>query len=363
MAFALKNIFGDPNKKLLRKYESIPGQVNAFEPVISGLSDADLRAKTAYFKDLLTKGSSLDDILPETFAVVREASKRVLGQRHFDVQIIGGAILNSGAISEMRTGEGKTLVATLPAYLNALTGNGVHVVTVNDYLSRRDAVWMGQIYNFLGLTTGVINHESSFIYDPSHVESKDPERDQLGSFKVIHEYLRPVTRNEAYNADITYGTNNEFGFDYLRDNLEYESLKLRQRGWNYAIVDEIDSILIDEARTPLIISAPTTDSENLYQIFSGMVRDFVKDEDFTVDEKQRSIALTNVGIEKAEKKLGVENIYTEKGIKYVHHLETAVKAKALFNLNTEYVIKENSIVIVDTFTGRLQPGRRWSEGY
>ncbi len=367
MSFNIKNLFGDPNKKLLKKYESIPGQVLAFEPTLSALSDEALRAKTVEFRDRLAKGATLDSLLPEAFAVVREASKRVLNQRHFDVQLIGGAILNSGSIAEMRTGEGKTLVATLPAYLNGLTGKGVHVVTVNDYLSRRDAVWMGQIYNFLGLTTGVINHESSFIYDPSHISSEevskdDTVRDNLGSFKVVHEYLRPVTRHEAYLADITYGTNNEFGFDYLRDNLEYEASKLRQREFNYAVVDEIDSILIDEARTPLIISSPTTDSENLYQIFAGLVRDFVKDEDYTVDEKQRSISLTPSGITKAEKKLGVDNIYTEKGIKYVHHLETAVKAKALFNLNTEYVIKENSVVIVDTFTGRLQPGRRWSEG-
>ena len=361
MAFKLQHIFGDPNKKLLKKYQPIVGQVNAFEPAISALSDDQLKAKTPGFKARLEKGETLEQILPEAFAVVREASKRVLKQRHFDVQLIGGAILNSGSISEMRTGEGKTLVATLPAYLNGLTGKGVHVVTVNDYLSRRDAVWMGQIYNFLGLSTGVINHESSFIYDPSHTEL-DKERDDLGSFKVVHEFLRPVSRHEAYAADITYGTNNEFGFDYLRDNLEYESSKLRQREFNYAVVDEIDSILIDEARTPLIISAPTTDSENLYGIFAQMAKDFVKDEDYTVDEKQRSIALTPQGIGKAEKKLGVENIYTEKGIKYVHHLETAVKAKALFNLNTEYVIKENSIVIVDTFTGRLQPGRRWSDG-
>jgi preprotein translocase subunit SecA len=365
MAFKLQHIFGDPNKKLLKKYEPIVAKVNSFEPAISALSDEALKAKTSEFRSRLEKGETLEQIMPEAFAVVREASKRVLKQRHFDVQLIGGAILSGGSIAEMRTGEGKTLVATLPAYLNGLTGKGVHVVTVNDYLSRRDAVWMGQIYSFLGLTTGVINHESSFIYDPSHTnenEQLDKERDNLGSFKVVHEFLRPVSRHEAYAADITYGTNNEFGFDYLRDNLEYESSKLRQREFNYAIVDEIDSILIDEARTPLIISAPTTDSENLYSIFAIMVRDFVKDEDYTVDEKRRSIALTPQGIEKAEKKLGVENMYTEKGIKYVHHLETAVKAKALFNLNDEYVVKDGQIVIVDTFTGRLQPGRRWSEG-
>ena len=325
------------------------------------MSDESLKAKTVELKSRLEKGETLDDISAEAFAVVREASKRVLKQRHFDVQIIGGSILHSGSIAEMRTGEGKTLVATLPAYLNALSGKGVHVVTVNDYLSRRDAVWMGQIYNFLGLTTGVINDQVSYIYDPSHKEL-DNERDELGSFKVVHEFLRPVSRRDAYHADITYGTNNEFGFDYLRDNLEYEPSKLRQRPFNYAIVDEIDSILIDEARTPLIISSPTTDSENFYHIFANLVKDFVKDEDYTVDEKQRSISMLPKGIEKAEKSLGVGNIYTDKGIKYVHHMETAVRAKALFNLNTEYVIKENQIVIVDTFTGRLQPGRRWSEG-
>jgi len=346
---------------LLKEYEPIVGQVNALEPSISALTDEQLKLKTAEFKSRIEKGEGLDSLLSEAFATVREASKRVLGQRHFDVQIVGGAILHRGNISEMRTGEGKTLVATLPAYLNALEAKGVHIVTVNDYLSRRDAVWMGQIYHSLGLTVGVINHESSFIYDPTHTEL-DKVRDDVGSFKVVHEFLRPVSRHDAYATDITYGTNNEFGFDYLRDNLEYEANTLRQREWNYAIVDEIDSILIDEARTPLIISSPTTDSENLYQIFSVMVRDFIKDEDYTVEEKHRTIALTEKGIEKAEKKLGVENIYTEKGIKYVHHLETAIKAKALFNLNTEYVIKENQVVIVDTFTGRLQPGRRWSEG-
>jgi preprotein translocase subunit SecA len=361
MAFQLKNIFGDPNKKALKKHEPIVKKVNDFEPTISALSDDALKAKTTEFKDRLNKGETLDEISAEAFAVVREASNRVLKQRHFDVQLIGGSILHSGSIAEMRTGEGKTLVATLPAYLNAISGEGVHVVTVNDYLSRRDAVWMGQIYNFLGLSTGVINHESSFVYDPTHTEM-DKQRDDLGSFKVVHEFLRPVTRREAYHADITYGTNNEFGFDYLRDNLEYESSKLRQRPFNYAIVDEIDSILIDEARTPLIISSPTTDSENLYHTFANMVKSFVKDEDYTVDEKQRSISMLPSGIEKAEKNLGVENIYTEKGIKYVHHMETAVKAKALFNLNTEYVVKDNQIVIVDTFTGRLQPGRRWSDG-
>lgn len=365
MAFSFKNLFGDPQKKVLKKYEPLVSKVAQLEDSVSHLSDEALRAKTIEFKGRIEKGESLDDILPEAFAVVREASKRVLKQRHFDVQIIGGAILHNRGIAEMRTGEGKTLVATLPAYLNALSGKGVHVITVNDYLSRRDAVWMGQIYNFLGLSVGVINHESSYIYDPSHIqapEKLDDERDQTGSFHVVHEYLKPVSRRDAYAADITYGTNNEFGFDYLRDNLEYEETRLRQRPFNFALIDEIDSILIDEARTPLIISAPTTDSENLYTTFAVLVRDFEKDIDYTVDEKHRSILLTPQGIEKAEKKLGVGNIYTDKGIKYVHHLETAVKAKALYNVNDEYVVKDDQIVIVDTFTGRLQPGRRWSEG-
>lgn len=361
MVFVLKNIFGDPNKKALKAYDPLVGKVNALEPAISALSDEQIKDKTKEFRERLDKGETVDAILPEAFALVREASRRTLGQRHFDVQLIGGAILHNGNIAEMRTGEGKTLVATLPAYLNALTGKGVHIITVNDYLSRRDAVWMGQIYSALGLSTGVINHEASFIYDAEHREL-DEERDEKGSFKVVHEFLRPVSRREAYAADITYGTNNEFGFDYLRDNLEYEERNLRQREFNYAIVDEIDSILIDEARTPLIISAPTVDSENLYHIFAGIAAGLTEGEDYTKDEKHKSIALTPTGIGKVEKKLGVENIYTEKGIKYVHHLETAVRAKAIFHLNKEYVVKDDQIVIVDEFTGRLQPGRRWSEG-
>lgn len=367
MAFSIKNIFGDQNKKNLKKFEGFVSQINALESTTSALSDVQLKEKTAEFKSRLAGKSYeeqkviLNEILPEAFALVREASKRTLGQRHFDVQLIGGAILHNGNIAEMRTGEGKTLVATLPAYLNALTGKGVHIVTVNDYLSRRDAVWMGQVYAALGISTGVINHESSFVYDPAHTE-KDKERDEKGAFHVVHEFLRPVSRREAYAADITYGTNNEFGFDYLRDNLEYQEQNLRQREFNYAVVDEVDSILIDEARTPLIISSPTTDSENLYQTFSMIARELVKEEDYTVDEKHKSIALTPAGIEKVEKKLGIGNIYTDKGIKYVHHLETAVKAKALYNNDQEYVVKDNEVVIVDTFTGRLQPGRRWSEG-
>ncbi len=357
----LKKIIGDGNESKIKAFLPIVTEINNLENSIQSLSDEALAGRTKFFKSQLESGRTLDEILPEAFAVVREASRRTLGQRHFDVQLIGGIILHKGNIAEMRTGEGKTLVATLPAYLNALTGKGVHVVTVNDYLSRRDAAWMGQIYSFLGLTVGVINHESSFIYDPAHTEL-DEKRDEVGSFKVIHEFLRPVSRREAYGADITYGTNNEFGFDYLRDNISYDEKELRQRDYNFAIVDEVDSILIDESRTPLIISAATSDSEDLYSSFAKIADTFIVDHDFKVDEKLRAITLTDKGIEKAEKKLGVGNIYTEKGIKYVHHLETAVKAKALFHKDKEYVVKEGQVVIVDEFTGRLQPGRRWSEG-
>lgn len=359
--FTLKKKLGDTHKKALKRIEPIVERINALEGGIKPLSDDELRNKTTEFKDRLSGGESLDDIMSEAFAVVREAAFRVLEQRHFDVQLIGGVILHQGGIAEMRTGEGKTLVATLPTYLNALTGKGVHVITVNDYLARRDAVWMGQIYSFLGLSVGIINHETSFLYDPNHKE-KDEERDDLGSFKVVHDFLKPCTRKEAYAADITYGTNNEFGFDYLRDNIEYEEDSLRQRGFHFAVVDEIDSILIDESRTPLIISAPAADSDNLYTTFSGVAAQLKKEEHFTVDEKMKAITLTDAGIEKAEGILGIDNIYTEHGIKYVHHLETAVRAKALFEKDRDYVVKDNEVIIVDAFTGRMQPGRRWSEG-
>lgn len=354
-------IFGDENTKTLRRYQPLVDKINALEPAFAALSAEELKKKTAAFKEQLGQGTTLDALLPEAFAAVREAAKRTLGQRHFDVQLIGGMILHDGKIAEMKTGEGKTLVATLPAYLNALSGKGVHVITVNDYLSRRDGVWMGQIYDALGLTVGILNHEVSYLYDAEH-RDLDSKRDEVGAFKVVHEFLRPSTRREAYAADITYGTNNEYGFDYLRDNIEYNKAGLRQRGFNYAIVDEIDSILIDEARTPLIISAPTAESESLYQTFAEISEKLNKDEDYEIDEKLKAITLTDKGIEKAEKILGVENIYTEGGIKYVHHLETAVRAKALFKNQVEYVVREGEVVIVDPLTGRLQPGRRWSEG-
>ncbi len=361
--------FRSPEEKKLASWQAVVGRINSFEPEFEKLSAPELKEKTAEFKSRLSAGATLADLLPEAFALVREASKRTLGLRHFDVQMLGGLAMFHGGIAEMKTGEGKTLVATLPAYLNALDGKGMHLVTVNDYLTRRDAVWMGQIYSALGLTVGVLNSNQAFLYDEKHrsVEAgDDAERDETGSFRVVHEFLRPATKQEAYQADITYGTNNEFGFDYLRDNLVYQPQDLSQRGFHYAIVDEIDSILIDEARTPLIISGNVGNAGELYTRFAQIAISLERDSDFTVDEKLRAISLTEAGIEKAEKLLGIENIYTEGGVKYVHHLETAVKAKALYHKDKEYVVKsageDGEVIIVDAFTGRLQPGRRWSEG-
>lgn len=355
------SIFGSPEEKKLASWKGIVTRINALESEVEKLSQDEIRGKTQEFKKRLADGEKLDDLLPEAFALVRESAKRTLGQRHFDAQLLGGLALYHGGIAEMKTGEGKTQVATLPAYLKALEGKGVHVVTVNDYLSRRDAAWMGQIYDYLGLTVGVLNHAESYLYDPGHM-NKDEERDELGSFRVVHEFLRPVTKQEAYRADITYGTNNEFGFDYLRDNLLYSSDQLAQREYHYAIVDEVDSILIDEARTPLIISGNVGSAGELYERFAKIAESLEETGDFTVDEKLKAVSLTDAGISKAEKALGIENIYTEGGIKYVHHLESAVRAKALYHKDKEYVVKDDEVVIVDAFTGRLQPGRRWSEG-
>ena len=355
-------MFGDESSKFIEKNKKTIAKINAFEADISKLADADFPQKTKEFKERLAKGESLDDILPEAFALVREAMKRADGKRLFDVQMIGGLVLHKGNIAEMKTGEGKTFVAALPAYLNAVTGDGVHIITVNDYLSRIGAVLMGQVYNLLGLSVGVINSQNvSYIYDPTHKE-EDKERDMVGEFRVVYDFLKPVSRKEAYAADITYGTNHEYGFDYLRDNLVTLTKDLVQRGHNFAIVDEVDSILIDEARTPLIISSASGDSEDFYVKFDKIAKQLKRDADYTVDEKFRSIALTDEGINKAEQLLGISNIYTEKGIKYVHHLETAVKAQAIFERDKDYVVKEGEVVIVDPFTGRLQPGRRWSEG-
>ncbi|MFA6177630.1 MAG: preprotein translocase subunit SecA [Candidatus Paceibacterota bacterium] len=359
-------IFGDESSKFIKNTEKIVSKINALEADISKLSDLDFPKKTLEFKDRLSKSSNktetLNEILPEAFALVREAMRRVDNKRLFDVQIIGGLALNQGKIAEMKTGEGKTFVAVLPAYLNALTSEGVHIVTVNDYLSRIGAVLMGQVYNFLGLSVGVINSQNvSYLYDATHKE-EDVDRDTVGEFKIVYDFLKPCSRKEAYGADITYGTNHEYGFDYLRDNLATNINDLVQRGHHFAIVDEVDSILIDEARTPLIISSASGDSEDFYLKFFKIAKQLKRDTDYEVDEKLKAISLTDAGITKAEQLLGIPNIYTEKGIKYVHHLETAVKAQAIFERDRDYVVKEGEVIIVDPFTGRLQPGRRWSEG-
>ncbi len=363
MSFLFK-LFGNANQKYIESLQPIVDKINAFEKDYEKLSDEQLRKSSHDFRNRIQIGATLDDLLPEAFAAVREASKRTLGQRHFDVQLIGGIVLHQGKIAEMRTGEGKTLVATLPAYLNALEGKGVHIVTINDYLARRDAAWMGQIYNALGMSVGCINHDSTYVYDASHTtKEEDKERDIEGGFKVVHEFLRPVSRREAYGANITYGTNNEYGFDYLRDNMAYEPGAMVQRvEHHFAIVDEVDSILIDESRTPLIISAPDEDSGKLYETFAKIVPRLNRDEDFTIDEKQRAVSITEQGIEKVEKQLGVGNIYEAGDIRYVHHLEQALKAQVLFQRDKDYVVKDGEVIIVDEFTGRLMPGRRWSEG-
>ena len=320
----LNKILGDANEKYLKKIQSLVDKINSLEKEFEGFSNERLKEKTGEFKERLRKGETLNDILPEAFALVRESAKRTLHQRHFDVQLIGGLVLHQGKIAEMKTGEGKTLAATLPLYLNALEEKGCHLVTVNDYLARRDTVWMGQIYHALGLTVGCLNHEQSFLYDPDYKkppEGKEKMRDELGSFYVVEDFLRPCQRLEAYLADITYGTNNEFGFDYLRDNMVYDLSQKSQRGFHYAIIDEVDSILIDEARTPLIISAPDTESSKWYQEFARIIPRLDPKTDYEIDEKMRAVTLTENGINKIEKILGMGNIYEERGIKYLHHLE------------------------------------------
>ncbi|MBL7150201.1 MAG: preprotein translocase subunit SecA, partial [Candidatus Pacebacteria bacterium] len=364
----LTKIFGDANEKYLKKLQPLVEKINKLEPEFENFSNEKLKEKTLEFKERLKAGSRegcLDDILPEAFALVREGSKRTLGQRHFDVQLIGGIVLHQGKIAEMKTGEGKTLAATLPVYLNGLEEKGVHIVTVNDYLARRDTVWMGQIYHALGLSVGCLNHEQSFLYDPDYKklpEEKEKMRDELGGFYVVEDFLRPCSRKEAYFADITYGTNNEFGFDYLRNNMVYDLKDQGQRGFHYAIIDEVDSILIDEARTPLIISAPDMESSKWYQEFAKIIPKLNSEADYEIDEKMKTVTLTEGGINKIEKILGLENIYEDKGIKYLHHLEQALKAEAMFKRDRDYVVKDGQVVIVDEFTGRLMPGRRWSGG-
>jgi preprotein translocase subunit SecA len=357
----LSSIFPDESQRFINSVKPLVNKINSLEKELEKLSDQELANQTSLFKDRLSKGETLDSILPEAYATVREASKRVLGERHYDVQLIGGIALYRGNIAEMRTGEGKTLVATLPAYLHALTGLGVHVVTANDYLARRDGAWMGPVFSLLGISLSVINGQNiSYIYDPT-VKKTDAD-DDASAYKVDYDNLRTISRKEAYLADITYGTNNEYGFDYLRDNLSTSVDSVVQRGHVFALVDEIDSILIDEARTPLIISSESVDSGELYLICANIAQGLVQDVDYTVDEKHKSVALTDSGINKTEQSLKIDNIYTEKGMKFVHHIENAVRAKALYLPDRDYVVKDKEVIIVDTFTGRMQIGRRWSNG-
>ncbi len=328
----LTKVFGTKHDREIKKIKPIVDQINGLEPQIKGLSDDELKAKTPYFKERIEQGASLDELLPEAFAVVREASRRVLGMRHFDVQLIGGVVLHQGKIAEMKTGEGKTLVATLPVYLNALLGRGVHVVTVNDYLAKRDAEWMGKVYNFLGLDVGVIVHG-----------------------------LDDDERKKAYAADVTYGTNNEFGFDYLRDNMKYALEDMVQRDFYYAIVDEVDSILIDEARTPLIISGPSDESTELYYRVDQIIP-FLKEDHYTIDEKAKAVTLTEEGVAQCERLLGVENLYDPANTELLHHVQQALKAHKLFKKDVDYIVKDGQVIIVDEFTGRIMPGRRYSDG-
>ena len=329
----VKKVFGTKNDRELKKLQPVVAAINELEPTVTGLTDEQLRNKTSEFRERIDQGASLDDLVFEAFAVVREAGKRVLNMRHFDVQLIGGYALHTGRIAEMKTGEGKTLVATLPAYLNGLGGKGVHVVTVNDYLARRDSEWMGQIFSFLGLEVGVVRHG-----------------------------LNEIERRDAYAADISYGTNNEFGFDYLRDNMKFEKSHCVQRSHNFAIVDEVDSILIDEARTPLIISGPSDEATDKYHRINKIVPRLRRDIDYQVDEQHRTTTLTEEGVGHAEKLLSVENLYDPSNMEILHHINQGLKAHTLFKRDSEYVVKDAEVQIVDEFTGRLMPGRRWSDG-
>ncbi|HEY5496781.1 MAG TPA: DEAD/DEAH box helicase, partial [Syntrophales bacterium] len=329
----LKKVFGTKNDRTIKELSVILDEISRLEPALTTLTDEELKAKTPQFKERLQNGASLDDILPEAFAVAREAARRTVQMRPFDAQIIGGIVLHQGRIAEMKTGEGKTLAATLPLYLRALTGKGCHLVTVNDYLARRDAGWMGPIYTFLGLTVGVIVHGMD-----------DDER------------------RAAYHADITYGTNNEFGFDYLRDNMKFSLEEYVQRDFYYAIVDEVDSILIDEARTPLIISGPSEESTEKYYRINQVVPRLRKEEDYSIEEKTRTVVLTEEGIARVEKYLKVQNLYEPRNIEILHHVNQALKAHTLFKRDVDYVVKDGEVIIVDEFTGRVMPGRRYSDG-
>ncbi|MBI5903818.1 MAG: preprotein translocase subunit SecA [Deltaproteobacteria bacterium] len=347
----LKKVFGSKNERELKRITPMVERINSFEPKMKSLSDEGFKELTSRFKEDLASGKTLDDLLPEAFAAVREAALRKLRMRHYDVQLIGGIALHEGRIAEMKTGEGKTLVATLPLYLNALTGKGAQLVTVNDYLARRDARWMGAVYHALGLSVGVIQHEASFLFDPHYLGQNE---------HLLH--LRKVSRREAYAADITYGTNNEFGFDYLRDNMKFSLEEYVQRDLHYAIVDEVDSILIDEARTPLIISGPTEDSTDKYYVIDRIMPGLKKDAHYTVDEKAKQVMLTDEGVEKVEGLLNIENLYDPDNIETLHHVNQALYAHVLKKRDIDYVVKDGQVIIVDEFTGRLMPGRRWSDG-
>ncbi len=361
----IEKMFG-PNhfKGIEKKVE----EINRKEAELEKLSLEEIGGKSDELRKRAKEGAKLDDLLPDAFALVREAAKRTLNQRHYDVQLMGGIILHRGEIAEMLTGEGKTLASTAPIYLDALAGKGVHVVTVNEYLAKRDTIWMGQIYRALGISAACLVHEGAYIYDPEYnkaeeeFEKLDKERDEKGSYKVIEDFLRPISRKEAYQADVLYGTNHEFGFDYLRDNLALRLEDRVQKEHNFVIIDEVDSILIDEARTPLIISAPDEESSDYYKQFTRIVKNLNEGEDYEVDEKKKIVNLTDSGFSKVEEMVGVDNIFSPENSRMVHYLDECLKAKVLFRRDKEYVVKNNEIIIVDQFTGRLMPGRRYSGG-
>ena len=367
MSFISK-IFSFKKNNKIDKFRNEIEKINLLEPEIEKLSQNEIKQETKILREKVKNNISLDEILLRAFALVREASKRTLNQRHFDEQLIGGMVIHQGKIAEMRTGEGKTLTSVLPAYLNALTGKGVHIITVNNYLAQRDAVWMGQIYSYLGLNIGIITDNQAFLYKENSIDSKeknkaklDKERDEKGSFEVLHEFLEPINRKEAYKADVLYGTNHAFGFDYLRDNLARDSYTQVGQGFNFAIIDEIDSVLIDEARTPLIISSQQEESSKMYNRFARLAPNLKENIDYNIDEKRRAVTLNLAGLKKVEEILG-KNIYETGEIDLIFHLEQALKAKVLFLRDRDYVIKNGAVVIVDEFTGRLMPDRRFSEG-
>ncbi|MEE9491159.1 MAG: preprotein translocase subunit SecA, partial [Dehalococcoidia bacterium] len=347
----LTSIIGDSNEKELKRLQPAVDKINALEPDFEKLSDDELRAKAAEFKSRLAKGESQDALLPEVFAAVREAARRKIGERHFDVQLMGGIVLHQGKIAEMKTGEGKTLVATLPVTLNSLAGKSVHVVTVNDYLAKRDTQWMGPIYHALGVTVACIQHEAAFLFDPGY-ESEDPRL----------QHLRPITRRQAYEADVTFGTNNEFGFDYLRDNMVVDLSQRVQRELNYAIVDEVDNILIDEARTPLIISGAAEEATQNYNTFAKLAPRLRQEEDYVIEARTRAVTLTESGVAKMERSLNLTNLYDPANYGLTHYLDNALRAHVLYKRDRDYVVKDGEVVIVDEFTGRLMFGRRYSEG-